>query len=676
MIINCNYLKKFLKNYPQEGIDWREVLPRLGIETILLESFEDDPRLEIEITPNRVDCLSHYGIAREIAARFDAVEFEPIPTKKLQPVKKTEWNLKIENSDDCFRYSYAVLTGLKVRPSSQKLQKLITSLGMRSINNLVDISNLAMVTLGHPVHFFDLDKLENRTVIIRRAKRGENIILLDESRVELDADYLVIADAQKPAALAGVMGGLDSGVTEKTNKILIESAMFNPLVVRRMVRKSGIHTDASYRFERGMDFNATVKAIELILTLLQEEEVDYQLEVFEDCIARKEQEQLVEFDFSFLERFSGITIAEEKALKILTKLGFTIEQKNNCWLVKVPSFRSDIGGKEDIVEELLRVHGYDNLHADLPEIAVRETLDWKKRENLLRLQDFLFTFGFSEAYNFVFQSAERNRLFADDLPLELENPLGTDFAQLRTSLLPNLLNNVRLNLNNFATRVMLFEYGRKFFLNQNSPQESEVIALVAGGTYQEKNWIFPEKKVDYFVFKSLLYSLFKNLRIDCEFREIKKNFFKEGSAFRIELNGEPAGFCGEFTDRVLNDFDIHQPVFGAEFTLDIVLKQIREREFVAWSNLPFIRRDFSFLISRNQPFQQLWEYIEKSRPEWLEKFQLLERYQPKGAEADSINYLIAFYYRDKQRTLTDEEVNQKHLGFVRELTEKFNLTPR
>jgi phenylalanyl-tRNA synthetase beta chain len=678
MRINIDYLREFIA-FDLQDSELKELLAGLGLEVAEIMNVAGQTVFEIEITPNRPDWLSHYGIAREIAAKSPQWEFVPMDLSGIDmPQKNSGFAVHIEDAADCWRYSGCIVRDISVKDSPPALQKLLASLGLRPINNIVDISNLAMMTCGQPLHIFDLECLRGNEIRVRRAKKNEKVQLLDEREITLDENFLLIADASRPLALAGIMGGLDSGITAKTRHIFIESACFNPLVIRRASRSLGFKTDASYRFERGMDIQATVLALKLALRMIAQDQAQpLQVSFFQDFFPRPTAPPAIRLKKDFPSLLTGIALAPEMSAAILQRLGFQLQEQKDSWKVQAPSHRVDITCWQDLVEEIIRVHGYEHLQSIMP-LTVNPNLKVdRERAFVQRLKTQLADSGFSEVINYVFQSPEENQLFGVDMqPLELKNPLGKDFSVLKNSLLAGMLKNTALNANQFMERVALFEIGNVFVRTGVAITEKKQLAVTAFGLLRRKDWKNEQQPFDFPLFKSLLSALCQRLRLDCVFKMATHQAFKVDCCFAIELNGRSAGRLGELSPEVCGFYKLAKPVFAAEIDLPAMLSGMRESRFQMWNRFPWSRRDFTFLMAKNVSYKELSAHIERLQPQVLENYELIDVYQGSSIPADKISFSMAFTYRASDRTLTGDEVNGIHQEFVKKMVEQLHLIQR
>jgi phenylalanyl-tRNA synthetase beta chain len=679
MKINTAYLEQFAAFNLEDGA-LRELLAGIGLETAEALEVDGQSVLDLETTPNRPDWLSHYGIAREIAAKDGRLRFTPMDVSGVDlSAPSSGFAIHIEDPSDCWRYSGCIVRDLAVSESPPEMQRLLVSLGLRPINDIVDVSNLVMITCGQPLHIFDLERLQGGQVRVRRARRGETLRLLDERDVRLDENLLLIADAGRPLALAGIMGGLESGIRSCTRHIFIESACFNPVVIRRGARALGMRTDASYRFERGMDVEATVPAMKMALHLLARTQGRRLAPAFfQDVYPRPLTPEAIRLDKDYPERLIGIAIPERTSADILERLGFILRDEGDHWHVQPPSQRVDVACKQDLVEEIIRIYGYEHLRGEMP-LSANPTLRIDPERGIVqRLKSQLADSGFNEVINYAFQSPEENQL-ADphDRPLSLKNPLGKDFSVMKNSLLAGLLKNTAANANQSLERLTLFEIGKVFGRSQGGTiREDKRLAVSAYGLLRKKDWRLPEQAVDFPWFKSLLAQLGRRLRLDLVFRKGAHPAFAADCCFAVEANGRPCGWAGEVAPPCRQYFKLDRPAYAAEIEMSVLVAEAGESRFRPWKRFPSVRRDFTFLMAKTVRYEELSACLERLRPEVLESFELTDVFLGSSIPADKVSFSMGFTYRAQDRTLTGEEVNVIHQGFVGKLVKQLGLIQR
>ncbi|MDQ1351831.1 MAG: phenylalanyl-tRNA synthetase beta chain [Acidobacteriota bacterium] len=685
MRLNADYLKTFV-NIDMAAPQLKDLLVSVGMEVEEVIDHNGTPVFEIEITPNRPDWLSHYGVAREIYAKQPQLKLAPLELYQFEKeISREGFSLFIEDSSDCGRYSSCIVRDVTVKESSPWLKNLMESLGLKSINNIVDISNITLMTLGHPIHIFDLDKLADGQIIVRRGKQGEKLVLLDEKIVDLTSEHLVIADKEKSVALAGVMGGLETGVAAGTKNILVESAYFDPVRIRKTAKQLDLRTDASYRFERGADILATPAAIKIFLHMLsQDHGTPLNITWYHDLFPRTVTPQRVTLKKDYPSIYTGIDIPMDICGQVLKHLGFKPEDQGDQWEVEVPSYRVDIYGKQDLVEEIIRIYGYDKMESAIPLSLNTVVRMDKKREFIQAAREYLTASGLYEVINYSFHSPEENQRFSAAHPqfhsvLELKNPIGKDFSVMRNSLIPGLLRNTALNFNQSLNRVALFEFGRVFGIHDNKIQEEDYLGISASGEYARADWQTKKTQpFDLYIFKSILAALFKKLFPEANVSFVEKEFpfFISGTGLTIVLNGVQAGYMGEITRDILEADKIALPVFAAEMKLETLLQTLKENHFSTWNRYPSTSRDFSFLIDRKIKYTQLETAIREIKPDTLESWELTDLYDGKNIPPGQVSFSMNFAYRGKDRTLVSDEVNAIHIDFTAQLSKRLNLTRR
>ncbi len=678
MKINVEYLKRFVAFDLDDGA-LKDLLAGIGLETAETQSIGGETVLDVETTPNRPDWLSHYGIAREIAAKDARLRFAPMDLSAVKlPAAAGGFAIHIENAADCRRYSGCIVRDLKVTESPPEVQRLLLSLGLRPINDIVDASNLVMMTCGQPLHIFDLEKLQGAQVRVRRARPGETLRLLDERDVALDGRHLLIADASRPLALAGIMGGLESGISAGTRHVFIESACFEPVVIRLGAHALGLKTDASYRFERGMDAEATLPALRMALLLLARSQGRALAPAFfQDAYPRPQVRPAIRLAKDYPARLTGMEIPAAACAAILGRLGFGLSDEGDHWQVAPPSHRVDAECREDLVEEIARIHGYDHLRGEMPLAANPVLRVDRERVIVQRLKHQLADAGFNEVINYVFQAPEEN-LAADpqQKPLALKNPLGRDFSVMKNSLLAGLLKNTAANANQGFERVALFEIGRVFRRRERQVLEERRLAASVYGRQQKKDWRLPEQDFDFAWLQAQLAALGRRLRLELTFSAGAHPVFAPGCSFRVEAGGRACGWCGEIAAGFRAACKLERPVFALELDLEALLACRDESRFRAWNRFPATRRDFTFLMAKKRRYQELHAAIGRLRPALLESFELTDVFQGPAVPEDKVSFSMSFTYRAPERTLTGDEVNGVHADFTGRLAADLDLIQR
>lgn len=679
MQLSRNWLAEYVE-LPPTVEELRERLTAAGHSVELVEEAGDDVLLDVDITTNRSDCMNHLGMAREIAVLFG----KPLklPSREVEEVSdaaSAEATIEIDEPELCRRYVGRVIRGVQVGPSPDWLRRRLETLGLRSINNVVDVTNFILWETGQPQHAFDLEKIGGRKLRVRLATSGETLVTLDGEKRKLDPGMLVIADEAAPVALAGVMGGLDSEVTEGTTEVLLESAFFDPTAVRRTAGALGMHTDASHRFERGTDPEAAAWAADRAAALIAEVAGGEVLAGAIDVYPAPMEERRIPLDHGRLVAFAGAPISKDEVESWLPGLGCGLEATGpDSWRVTVPSWRwNDLELTEDLYEEAIRIYGIDDIPATLPRLAGSDAGDDGASRREDRLRDHLAACGYSEAITFAFHDGVSDQafpgLYDDEEPLRLANPLSERYSVMRRSLLPNLLESARFNQRRGAEAVTLFELGHVFARREDpesaeglprGSQEKAVVALVAGGR-RGTPWE-GALELDFFDLKGVLESLAEAAGRELELRPAPKPFLAEGSAAEILSGGEVVGTCGR-----LADDDGPYPLFVAELSSEALAGGRREAPISVPSRHPGIGVDLTLTHPVGLSWREVREAIgELAGPE-LAEFRLKDRYSGEGVPEGAVNTTIHFFYNAPDRSLTQEEVNEGHSALTAALEDRF-----
>ena len=665
----------------------RERLTNVGLAIDAVEARGDDFVLDVEVPSNRGDCLSHVGIAREVAV----IEKSQVSGLKSQ-VSNTKGktadlaSVEILDPDLCPRYAARVVRGAKIAPSPGWLIKKLETIGQRPINNVADITNYVLHELGQPLHAFDLTKLEERRIVVRRAHQGEQIKTLDGTDRKLDDQMLVIADAKRAVAVAGVMGGEDSEISNATTEILIESAYFNAASVRRTAKLLGLNTEASHRFERGTDPEGVIRAQERCVALICELAGGSATEEALDVYPKPFKPREAMLRPPRVEAITSLKVATEEMLRILTALGFELKQEDGAsWRFIVPSWRHDVSIEEDLVEEVARHTGYDQIQTALPSASsAGEYHSTEVRKRALRRA--LAARGYDEAigFSFIERSDDFEALPAvcttGDASVVLTNPIIEEASQMRQTLLPGLLKSVQHNLNHGNRNVSLFELGRVFAALQQRelPAEREAFALVATGGVMLADRAQAEREMDFYDLKGALEAGIEAInspRLDFEAAEVRH--LRPGQSALILIDGTPLGSIGRLSESVAKDYKFRQPVYVAEVDLTALL-ELKELP-VLYSPLPrfpSIVRDVSLLVARKLTVTELIRAVSEHKPRNFVRTEFVGTYEGEGIPADKRSITIRIEYRADDRTLRDEEVDEIHWPVVESLKQKFNAEIR
>ena len=619
-------LPAWLREFVNVAADDRQLAEDLTSAGIAVETVVEEQGAtiyEMDLTTNRVDAMNHYGVAREASAIYGA-ELKPFVPKLPKPTGAANFPIVIEDAEGCARYTARIIRNVKIGPSPEHIAKRLELLGSRAINNAADATNYAINELGHPTHAFDLDLLEGGKIIVRRARDGEFLKTLDGIGRTLTADDLVIADAEKPVALAGVMGGFDSMITEKTKNVLIESAWFDPATVRSMAKRHGMHTDASHRFERGADWGITPVACDRVAELILETAGGVLTGERIDAVARKVERPAIMLHSSEVKRNLGIDIEPAGIRRILRSLGFGIASGASIssgaagafqytggsggahtavgkavseFGVTIPTWRLDVEREIDLLEELARIYGYNKFPNTLPTFTGAvvalpdEAKDARVRQTMLAL-------GYDEAISITFISAEDAKTFGGADPLALANPLSEEAGYMRNSLAPGLLNMIGYNLNRGTSDVRLFEAGQVFEKLGERHNEYRRLAFAATGNHAPHSVHGGVQPVTFFHLKGEVEQLLSGFQHSkLYFDDKTPAYFHPGRSARAVLDGETVARFGQLHPEVAGARKLRQDVFLAEVMLERLYRHaLREPKYQRFSKFPAVGRDFSFFF--------------------------------------------------------------------------------
>lgn len=644
----------------------------------------DDVVFELEITPNRPDCLNLIGVAREIRAETgNPLKLPTVDLKESSINVRDLTSVTIDAPDLCPRYAARIIQDVKVAESPAWLQQRLESVGIGVINNIVDVTNFVLMEYGQPLHAFDYHKLTENRIVVRRATDSEQITTLDEIERELTPDMLVIADAEKPVALAGIMGGYDSEITETTCDVLLESAYFNPSSVRATAKLLGISTEASYRFERGADpgvvLTALDRAAQLIAELAGGTICDGTVDVYPG------QQPLTEIQLR-PERVNfvlGTTLEAAEMVQILHRLGFDVDTTEEAYQVAVPTFRSDVTREIDLIEEIARVHGYDNIPTTLPKGDIPVPALNPKTEVGRRVKHFLLSAGMMEAVNYSFcdpNCFDRIRLTADDPlrnTLKLRNPLSPEMSVLRTTLTPGLLENAQHNRNHQIDTIALFEIG-SVFVHDGEEKEPQRVTGVLAGQIGEGVYSDPHRAPDFFDIKGLVEGMLEVCGVvDWTLQKTDVPTFHPGRNAEVLLGDRRLGVFGEVHPEVLENYDLPYKAYLFEFDLEGLADATTfAKRFEPISIYPKVARDLAIVVDKEILSDMPTELIYTTGGDSIDSVRLFDVYEgeqvPEGKK--SLAYTIT--YHSATETLTDKTVNALHDKVVKRLNRELGAELR
>lgn len=691
MKLSANWIREFV-DLPADDRQLAEDLTSIGIAVESIAGEGANTVFEMEIGTNRPDAMNHYGVAREAAAlckvslnplEFSAAKAAHINSQHNAALKRSStqnqqgraarvapFQIEIEDSEGCARYTAQVVRRVKIKPSPEKIASRLALVDQRAINNAADASNYTLWEMGHPTHAFDLDLLEGGKIIVRRAKQGETLKTLDGIDRKLSPDDLIIADANKPVALAGVMGGFDTMITEKTRNVLIESAWFDPVAVRKTAKRHGLHTDASHRFERGADYAATPVACALVAERIVESGGGTLEGDQIDAVARDLEQAPVKMRTAQVQRILGTKLEVHEIVAILKRLGFDLVPEPGPepeFLVRIPSWRLDIEREIDLIEEIARLHGYNNFPNTLPAFsgAVIENPNAAKEA---KLRSSLLALGYDEAVSLSFISHEDAETFSNSPLIELANPLSEEASLMRSSLVPGMLEMLAYNLNRCTENVRLFEIGDVYEASDDGAAEHRRICL--GATLSALQHDIPqgslldkskgESLLDVFrSFKGDVATLLgtfqrRTLSFDFDVSE----YFQPGRSARALLDGEMVAQFGQLASPVAAARKLRHDVFIAEIFADrLYARPWREVLYRPLPKFPAVERDFSFVFKDEITFNKIKAAIHEIHLKDLRSFTPIEIFRGGSVPGGSYSILLRAKFQSFAHTLREDEVN-------------------
>jgi phenylalanyl-tRNA synthetase beta chain len=650
MKISFHWLKEFV-DVPDDAQSLGRKLTNVGLAVDAMESKDSDTVYEFDITTNRPDCLNHLGVAREASAIYGAELRRPTFDLR-EDGEETEniFSIDIADPDLCGRYSARYIEGVRIAPSPEWLKRRLEVLGLRSINNVADVTNLVMMEIGQPLHAFDADTLHNQQIIVRRAALEEKITTLDGQERTLNPSNLVIADADRPVAIAGVMGGAETEISSRTRNVLLESAYFFPIGIRKTVRTLGLSTEASYRYERGADIEITSFAADRAAALIQQVAGGRICRGVIDVYPVPYKPTAAALRRSRIATFLGAPVPDDAVERILTRLGFRITRTPDGWNAVSPSFRVDVGSEEDLLEEIARHYGFDHFPATLPPFAgFGSGLPFEREERDLR--HLLATCGYSETYGLSFSSESVERQFRSEVePVRLLNPMSEDWTILRTSLVPGILKALEWNLHHGTRDVQLFELGKVY----REGGENRALVLAATGALQQKTVHAAERDINFFDIKGDVESILAAFDIDSvTSRDPLPEYYHPGRAARI---GDFAVF-GELHPDYSESIKPRQRVYLAELEVEKILRARKTRQVVTPPRYPAIRRDLSLLVERNITYAMIEDAVRGAGISELVRVEPFDRLEKGPFPESKYSISISLIYQSGVRTLIDDEVD-------------------
>src|SRR5579863_908880 len=666
---------QWLRDFVDLDVNYHQLADDLTLAGIAVESVSgegDDAVFEMDITTNRPDAMNHYGVARECSAIYD------LPLKAIEPQlpaasgpKVVPFPIEIAEPELCARFTGRVIRNVNIKPSPAKIVRRLGLLDQRAINNAVDATNYTLWEMGKPTHVFDLDLLEGGKIVVRRARDGEMLKTLDGIERKLTSEDLVVADARKPVGLAGTMGGFDTMITEKTRNILIESAWWDPVTVRKMSRRHGLHTDASHRFERGADYESTVLSCNRVAELILQSGGGELVGAPVDVIARPLDQAPVALHLSEVQRILGEKLEAREILRILRRLGFELIPEPGEELeftVQVPSWRLDVEREIDVIEEIARLHGYDKFPNTLPAYvgAVVELPDAQKEK---KLRTSLLALGYDEAISLTFISHQDAEQFSSVPVIELANPLSEEASVMRTSMVPGMLNMLAYNLNRGTNNVRLFEAGNVFEAAGEKTAEFKRICMGATGSALKASVLQAARPISFFDLKGdveTLLAVFQHNGI--EYKADAADYYHPGRSASAWMDREVVAQFGQIHPEIATGRKLKQDVFVAEIYSGRLFKRgLRAVRYEALPRYPAVERDFSFIFDESVEFATIEKAVAGLVLTEMRSFVPVEIFCGGSIPAGKYSLLLRATFQSSERTLREDEVGRWSGAIVRAL---------
>jgi len=665
MRVTYNWLKRFLPALDVSADKLADTLTFIGLEVEKVEDLGGDWAFEVDVTSNRPDCLSALGVAREVAAALRLPLQLPKANPPFSGPKTRELtDVIVLEPQLCPRYSAHLILGVEIAPSPQWLVEALVSVGIRPVNNVVDATNFVTMELGQPLHAFDFDRLYERRIVVRRAEEGEEILAIDGRIYPLDKEMLLIADARFPAAIAGVMGGKETEVTEKTRNVLLESALFEPLNIRKTSKKLGLVTAASYRFSRGVDPEMVVfaarRAAQLILQLAGGTLATEPIDVREHTT----QQKTVSMRFGRIKTIMGVEIAQEEALQTLKHLGFeVVEQTEEKLTVRVPSWRSDIEREIDLIEEVARIHGFEDIHfVKIPFVPVRLP---KPQRIARQIREIMAACGFLEAMSDVFVKEEELSRFCPfgGEAVRVRNPVRADMPILRSSLIPTLLAALHHNQNYASASPDLFELSTVFYQMEGNFKEVQSLCALSCHTFRRV--------------KGALEEVARRLGVKIETEPEDVAILEPGAGGVVKLAGRKIGICGMLKESLREAVDLRESVYLFEVDASAFIESARlVPRFRPLPRLPTIQRDIAVIVDKNLLWRDVASAIQSLGIEPLFEARLFDVYFGKPVPEGKKSMAIRLLFGQEERPLSGREVDEMVNRVVAELERRFSAKLR
>ncbi|HET6556168.1 MAG TPA: phenylalanine--tRNA ligase subunit beta [Prolixibacteraceae bacterium] len=641
-------------------------------------SIESDYVLEVDLTPNRIDSASHIGIARDLAAYISQKHEIAYRRPSVEAFKVDNHSLEIPvivlNPEACPRYSGVTISNVTVKESPEWLKNKLKLIGLKPINNIVDITNFVLFETGQPLHAFDAAEIEGGKVVVRTADGGSKFVTLDGVERSMHHDDLMICNAIGPMCIAGVFGGLHSGVKDSTTSVFLESAWFDSVYIRKTARRHTLSTDASFRFERGTDPNGTIYALKRAALLIKEVAGGEISSDIVDVYPKPVEDFKVEVTYAGIKRLIGVDLGKERIKSILHALEIRIEAETETGLsLRVPPYRVDVKREVDVIEEILRIYGYNNI--ELPR-QVNSSIQYSVKPNPTKVRNLVAEMLTAQGFNEIWSNSltktsyyENNSVFPAESTVKIFNPLSNDLGSMRQTLLFGGLESIAYNANRKNPDIRLYEFGNCYFFKgsslNNNPirnyREEEHLTLFVSGDKEAANWALPAAKSNFFQLKSYTENVLKRLGFsvaNLKTEGVSNEVLSEGISYSV--NGKKLVEFGTISAKTLKAFGIERPVYFADFSMDTLFMELKNNKvvFAELPKYPEVKRDLALLLDKNVQFNQLRDLAFRSERKLLRSVDLFDVYEGKGVPEGKKSYAISYILRDDEKTLNDQQIEK------------------
>ena len=646
----------------------------------------DDDLIELSITPNRADALSMRGVAYEVGAIYrQTPQFKDLSLVESNQLASDKIKVSVEDTNDAPSYQIRIIENVKIAPSPQWLQNRLMNAGIRPINNVVDVTNYVLMLFGQPLHAFDYDRLNSQEIFVRRAKAGETLVTLDDETRELTPEQIVITNGKEPVALAGVMGGRDSEIIESTTTVALEAALFEPIAIRKASKAFNLRSESSARFEKGINRATVSQACDFAAAMIQQLAGG---EVLAGAVVGSSvdaKDVTVGVKLERINQYLGTDLTVDQVDEIFTALGFIFERNETSYQVNVPPRRWDISIEADLIEEVARIYGYNQLPSTLPSGETVAGSLTPEQKALRKIRTLLEGDGLNEAISYALTTEEKSKhfTFKDSVVTRLDWPMTEDRSVLRMNLISGLLDDVQYNVARRNTQIALYEVGRVFYQNENPkknlPLEENHIAFALSGQWQTKDWQTANEQVDFYHAKGILDQLFEKLSVADEIRYQRVQNMKElhpGRSAYIYLGEELIGFVGQVHPTTAKAYDIPE-TYVAELNVEaLIAASFGKFSFKPVSKFPSMSRDIAMLVSEKISNQEVISVIKQAAGRFLSDVAIFDVYQGKNIDLGFKSLAYSLTFTNPEATLTDEEVNKAMEKVTKALTENFSAIIR